>query len=288
MNIKRILKRLIEEKFSLAFIFTRLIMKLGVSPPFVFKTNGIKLKLHPSAITMELFRKKYSIDYDKFIIDRFVCENSICIDVGANIGHLSILMAKKAKNGIVIAIEPQFRIFKFMIENICINNVNNIFPLNAAIDEIKGVKKFYSLANADDQSSFVINMHKHSNFKEEKVFAIRLDDLLQAFSFSKVDFLKIDVEGAELFVLKSLGEFIKNVKYIWFEFIEENYKKFNYTKKEIFEFLTLNEFSLFFLNDKKKIQPIVDITEIKDDFMGNLLAVNNKYKNYIYSNPCAE
>jgi len=276
--IRYAFKRLVEERFSPNFIITRVLQRLGISLPFVFKRYGLYLKMHPSATSLELYRGKRLIDADKFIIDTFVGPHSKCIDVGANIGHLSILMAKQAKEGFVIAIEPVPRIFSFMVENIEINKVENIIPINIAIDEKDGIKEFFYIKYSDDQSSFTINEEKFvlKDVRKINVIALRLDKLLELLNIKSVDFLKIDVEGAELLVLKSLGDYIKSVKYIWFEFIEKNYSKFGYTLEDIISFLNLNNFSLFKLNDNKQLTQVLSPNELTG-YMGNLLAINNQF-----------
>jgi FkbM family methyltransferase len=271
MKFLKILKRLSEEKFSPLFLIGVFLSRAKISLPFTFRRDGVLLKLHPSSVTLGLWRRKYSFETDKIVIEKIVKENFICFDIGANIGHLSILMAKKAKNGLVISLEPSPRIFSYLLDNIQINRLKNIIPLNLAISEENGIKEFFTFTYADDQSALVVD--KDWKSEKYKVATLRLDELLKILRISKIDFLKIDVEGAELLVLKSLGKHIDGVKYIWFEFNEENYRKFDYGSKEIIDFFKNHKFSLYRLNKKNEFCKIDNYLE---NFKGNLLAIKNE------------
>jgi len=272
-GVKKYIKRLLEEKFSPKFIMASFLLRTGISLPFKFKSHGILLRMHPSSITLGMWRGRYSIEADKVIINKLIREDFICFDVGANIGHLSILMAKKASKGLVFSIEPQPKVFSYLLDNIRINNIENIIPINIAISEDNGIVEFYSFNYADDQSALVID--KQWKFKMVKVLSLRLDGLLKILKLNKIDFLKIDVEGAELLVLRSLGEYISKVRYIWFEFIEENYRKFNYNGQQLLDFLDKQRFSVYMLSENGSLYNIKDFQNLKN-YSGNLLAVKNE------------
>lgn len=273
MKIKRLIQRFCEEKFSPSFIFSVLISRTKISLPFKFKFyDDLFLKFYPTSITLGLWRKKYSIESDAKLIENLVKDDFICFDVGANIGHLSLIMAQKAKNGLVFAIEPSRKIFSYFLGNIKINSFTNIVPLNLAISKNEGLEEFYEYLYADDQSA----MQKSYNWEANRylVPTIRLESLMQIFKLNRIDFLKIDVEGAELFVLESLGRYLKNVKYIWFECIEKNYLNFGYSSKDIFNFLDKNNFEIKLFDHKnEKFVKIEKLTDLPDNFRGNLLAI---------------
>lgn len=270
---KKVFKRLYEEKFSPKYILSVFLSRTKISLPVKFKYyNNLYLKLHPTSITLGLWRKKYDISADLFVIEKCVKPNSICVDVGANIGHLSLVMVKKAKNGIVIAIEPSRNVYPFLLDNIKINNCYNIIPLNVAISNREGYEFFYEYFYADDQSSFA--KVKEWNAYKYYVPAIKLSRIFEIFNMSRVDFLKIDVEGAELLVLKSLDNFLERCRYIQFEFIEENYRSFGLSGKEIFDFLIKEGFKIYRVINSE-FEEIKNYGQI-ENFKGNLLGVKNE------------
>lgn len=85
--------------------------------------------------------------YGKFIVNhlRDMPENAIFIDIGANLGIFSIIAAETLKNGIVVALEPNPKIFSTLIENINKNKLQNIIAFNIGIGaDTKIAKLSYS------------------------------------------------------------------------------------------------------------------------------------------------
>ncbi|MGC8981473.1 MAG: FkbM family methyltransferase, partial [Minisyncoccia bacterium] len=124
-----------------------------------------------------------------------------------------------------------------------------------------------------------MKINKNWIHKKYNVLVLRLDSLLKLLNFQKIDFLKIDVEGVKLFILRSLGESLSKVFYILFEFSEENYKKFGYSEKDIFSFLEKTNFKihrLIFENGKFYFKIVKSIQEIPSKICINLLASINE------------
>lgn len=122
----------------------------------------------------------------------------IVIDVGAHIGFYTLKAAREVgPEGTVIAIEPDLRNFLLLKRNVAINRFNNVITLNVALSDTNGQKSFY--ASIDPlYSSFYFPSHvRHT----KKVEVVTLDKLLQDLGIDKVDWIKVDVEGAELMVL---------------------------------------------------------------------------------------
>lgn len=145
----------------------------------------------------------------------FINKNDLCFDVGANIGNrISPLLAIGAK---VVAVEPQ---------ESCINTLrlkfgNKIELITNGLGEREGIENFH-ISNIDTISSFSdewINSVKDDRFKEfnwdkqVKVEMTTLDKLIEQYGLPQ--FIKIDVEGYELNVLKGLS---KPINVISFEY----------------------------------------------------------------------
>ena len=119
------------------------------------------------------------------------------IDIGAGLGDFTLLVAKKFPLASVIAFEPNPEQFKLLKENIRQNNIKNVKSYPIAI----GTKKSYLL------HLFSFNVHSstvktNKSKKVIKVNGIRLDKFING----TVDLLKIDCEGAEIDILKSISD----------------------------------------------------------------------------------
>jgi len=123
------------------------------------------------------------------------------IDVGANLGIYSLIAGRAGST--VYAYEPTPNIFRILKENIAANGF-----------EVKGNIHPYNLAVADTEKRILFSVYKglsgHNNMFDDtadriEVEAVSLDHHITA---EKIDIVKIDVEGAEYFVLKGMAEII--------------------------------------------------------------------------------
>lgn len=127
-------------------------------------------------------------------------QGEIVVDVGAHIGFYTLKAAKKVgPRGKVIAIEPDSQNFLLLKKNIAINHFGNVIAIHAALSDINGSRLFYNCINPV-LSGF------HSQDQKiraaEIIETMTLDTLLQHLKINSIDWLKIDVEGEELSVLK--------------------------------------------------------------------------------------
>jgi FkbM family methyltransferase len=125
-------------------------------------------------------------------------EGDVVVDVGAAFGFYSILASRKVKgSGRVIAIEPQPDSFEMLNRNIKLNGLTNITTLNYAVFSKETTLNLYS-------SYSILSERSEKNKKDfVEVNGNTLDYLLKELNgISEVNWIKIDVEGAELEVLK--------------------------------------------------------------------------------------
>jgi FkbM family methyltransferase len=155
--------------------------------------------------------------------------SDVIIDVGAHIGKYALFLAKKRPKCLVIAIEPGRRQFLALIDGIKRNKLNNVVPLNiAAWDKSEKLKlRIYSYS---DTSSVFNGLGKGSIINIEVIEAKPLDDVVNELDLKRVDWVKIDVEGAELHVLRGFRNGITRFK----PRIVIEIKKFN--RREVFKF----------------------------------------------------
>ncbi len=127
------------------------------------------------------------------------------VDVGAHIGRYSMMTAKRIGNlGRVIAIEAHPETFELLKKNMALNGFHNVTTINSVVSSQKGKVKLY-LAGHDSgftiYNTIMINRAKPTE-KFLEVEANTLDNILNENNVQRVNYVKIDVEGAELEVLK--------------------------------------------------------------------------------------
>jgi len=129
---------------------------------------------------------------------RDIRPDDVVIDIGAHVGAFTLKAARKAVNGLVIAVEPHPANFKLLVRNIRFNRLENVVPIQAAICDKTGRIRLYS--HGDSVSHSVVLPGRRGCYVE--VRAITLDELVGELGLKRVDFVKIDAEGAELHILR--------------------------------------------------------------------------------------
>lgn len=122
------------------------------------------------------------------------------LDVGAHIGRYTLRAGMMVgKEGKIIAVEPNRDNFDVLVRNIALNRLTNCIPLNlAAYSSDTELDLFHGPSSAEH--SIKEDFGKGS----QKVKSRALDNVLEEIGVKKVDMVKIDVEGAELEVLRGM------------------------------------------------------------------------------------
>ncbi len=128
-------------------------------------------------------------------------ENSVVVDIGANIGYYTLLMARAVgPRGHVFAFEPEPANFSLLRKNLQLNGYANVTAEQAALSDQPGVLRLYLCGhNKGDHRMYDSGDRRMS----VEIKALRLDDYLKDRA-PAVDFLKIDVQGAEALAFEGM------------------------------------------------------------------------------------
>lgn len=146
------------------------------------------------------------------------------IDVGANIGAMTLAFAKLVGNkGKVIAFEPTDYAYKRLLRNISLNsalapviNVNKCFV--STHDTMRSDMKAFSSWRLDSNDKDIHPVHLGKVMEASETPSVSLDSFISEHKLSRVDLLKIDTDGYELEVLKGSSELLKKFgPYVIFE-----------------------------------------------------------------------
>ncbi len=140
----------------------------------------------------------------------------VFVDVGAHIGLYTMRAARDVGlKGKVIAVEPDPQSYRILKSNIALNNLDNVTVINAALCDISGQMIFYACT---DPSLSGFELQSEARLREVRtVQVVTLDGLLESVGVDQVNWIKLDVEGAETKVLhgaKSLLTRAKNLHII--------------------------------------------------------------------------
>jgi FkbM family methyltransferase len=151
----------------------------------------------------------------QWLIDELHAE-SVFWDIGANIGLFSLYAAAIHPTSKILAFEPAAHNYASLCENILINKFENIRPYSIALgmDQICFVDLYLSKMEA---GSAIHNIGKSSPWSiSDSVFkqpcvSVSIDELIEKHGFPQPTIIKIDVDGAEISILKTASTALKNV-----------------------------------------------------------------------------
>jgi FkbM family methyltransferase len=150
----------------------------------------------------------------KYVLDR-LDEGDIFIDVGANVGYYTLLASRRVgTSGRVFAIEAASRTYSKLLQNLSQNDARNVTAFHLAVSDAPGRVPVW-LNNEGDLAGTTTLSHVGERRKAltlvETVEARPLQHIIDVQTIRKARFIKIDVEGAEWAVVKSLAELLKTV-----------------------------------------------------------------------------
>jgi FkbM family methyltransferase len=181
-------------------------------------------------------KTKYGFEYKTFeAFEKYLKQGDIVIDIGANVGVYSLLSSSLVgEKGQVIAFEPSKITFDALNENIHLNRCKNISSHQLALSNTEGVIRFGAVEN--DAMNFIdIN---NSNNIGEQVPMNTLDNFVQNHKIERIDFIKIDIEGAELLCFEGSKNTLTKMRPIILMECNENWcKRFGHSVFDVLAFL---------------------------------------------------
>lgn len=165
------------------------------------------------------------------------------IDAGANIGLSVIYFKKLFPAAIITAFEPDPKVYNTLCDNIKTFGFQDVVCLNKALWDKETVLDFYTEGADAGRVSIADDKEKLT-----RVFTVSLRNYIKD---KKVDFLKIDIEGAETTVIKDCGDLLQNVDRLFVE-----YHSFAGQDQTLPELLSILKASGFRLNITRPGLPI--------------------------------
>jgi FkbM family methyltransferase len=182
----------------------RFVMRRLAGQPVDIEALGVKLRVKPYNNICEkrmLFTPQHFDTTELAILAQSIRDGFVFIDVGANIGAYALFVASRAgASARILAIEPQPEIYERLIYNIRLNAYRTIKAIDCAVAEKPGeVTLFLDPNNAGESSLKVVSC---SGAEPIRVQARTLLELLQGEGYTRIDAIKLDVEGAEDLILE--------------------------------------------------------------------------------------
>lgn len=153
------------------------------------------------------------------LFERIVKPGMVVFDIGAHVGYYTLLAARQiGDTGEVHAFEPEPSNFNLLAQNVEFNNYQNVECVNKVVSNDTGSIELF-LTSLDNGRYSIYN---HGLPKKRSVLtqSISLDDYVNEKNLTKIDLIKVDVEGAETDVLNGAIKLLnnRNVRNVIIEF----------------------------------------------------------------------
>lgn len=228
------------------------------------RDSGIKLlcgSLDKRIAPIEILNFHSYEAIDANIIFNLIEPAMVFFDIGANIGWYATNVAKRDETISVYAFEPIPETFNQLKINVALNNLCNVNLYNTGFSDIAQTLIFYVDPYASGCAS-ARNLLENKNIQKITSNVITLDDFVNDNGLNRLDFIKCDVEGAELFVYKGGIESIKKYQPIIFtEMLRKWSSKFNYHPNEIIKFFSDLGYRCFTALPNEKLQEFFRMDE---------------------------
>ena len=206
-------------KITIAKIMYRFAKVFYGNKPRIITRNGIKYEVDLSeGIDLSLF---FFGSFQQHVINNSLYKlpaEATIVDIGANFGIMSLQFARAADHGVVYSFEPTHYALSKFKRNLELNpdlsgriRVVNSF-VSATTDSKPNIKAFSSWKVDGEKSDDMHPVHWGAAKSAEGVGSVTLDDFCRDNHFTKIDFIKIDVDGHEFEVFKGAGETIRKFR----------------------------------------------------------------------------
>lgn len=200
------------------------------------------------------YRRRADYNVDKVIFLATINADEIVVDVGAYKGYYTLLFSNiVGKGGQVHAFEPIPPTFGKLSEFVHKGQLyNNVFLKNLALSDVAGRTVMYTPGVHEGHSSMEVHAYgswlSNAEIVSWDVVTSTLDIYVKERAINRLQFLKIDTEGAELLVLNGARETIERFRpLIYVAMFNQWFKDFNYSGTEIAQLLQSLGYDTFHL-----------------------------------------
>jgi len=228
-------------KRAVAFCIAHTPLAYYLSFPY---TANTRLVFAPALLTYSFFADRQTRHADIDLIKKYTPVGGTMIDAGGNIGSITIPLADHiGPSGTVQIFEPSPKFFNIITKNITLNNFSDRVTAHQVALGANADTVYLNESLADDTTN-------HIDSTGTVVQQATLDSFTTALPL--IDFLKIDVEGYELEVLKGATETLRKTNTLFIEFIPSQLERCGSKPQDVIDILTTH-FTIHTLRDEALI-----------------------------------
>ena len=173
-------------------------------------------------------------------VDRFLEPGMVFLDAGANEGVYTLLAsARVGGTGRVYAFEPSSREFSRLGQNLALNSISNVTALAVALLDKDGEEEL-NIAEAEHggQNTLGAFAYEIASLGRERVTTRKIDSVLREYRVRRLDLMKLDVEGAEPWLLRGADRTLRKIRpVLLFEVSEPSLRNMGSSAEELLAFI---------------------------------------------------
>ncbi len=205
-------------------------------------------------------------ELDTSSVENLINKGDYVVDVGAAIGYYTLILARAVgPKGLVFAFEPKIERFEILKKNIELNGYTNVILENKAVLPLEIKPTFFNMKNSHGGIRLIKNFETKNDHLEPVITdVIDLDTYFKKKNNqNQISFIKIDVDGPELFVLQSSKSILNNKHLkILIEWDKNLSKKSDCDPNEIIDLLFKNGFKIYYPDYSNKKYFLVNKDEL--------------------------
>lgn len=178
--------------------------------------GDLRLMVCPTTVSgSALYWHGYSEPAGLNLMRRFLTKEMVVADIGANIGEFTIFAAKRAAK--VLAFEPMPAMYDILTQSVRLNGFHHVEVFPLALSKEPGKMQIYTAADhsrygAHNYGVFTLFPTEHRSTPVTEVEVGVFDDVFERTGLKRLDFVKIDTEGAEPLVLMGARKALSTLK----------------------------------------------------------------------------
>ncbi len=236
-----------------------------------------------ASVIMMLARRTHYLESEMLGLSRVVGPGSVCVDVGAAAGLYTLALSRLAgPTGMVHSVEPLTIARPFWTRVLGAGSGGNVRHHAVALSGEPGsdtmsvpVGRYGAVTGRSFLAGRSSGLGSNAEFRRHLTVNVgveTLDGLCERAGLTRLDFVKVDVEGAELYVLQGGQATIEKFRpAIMAEIEARHLERFGYTSRDIVSWLTERGYEMFVWRDDWR--PAATVTD--------------EYRNYLFRMPAA-
>jgi len=217
-----------------------------------------------------------------------ILEMPVVYDIGANYGVYSLSFCEEARH--IFAFEPVTSTYYVLMRNIQRNMISNVSAFKLGISDSDGQEEINIYSSSGNNSIFKRSLpkgHPLCHIGKETIQVTSLDVIIEKEVLLPPDIIKIDVEGAELFVLRGARKTLARHKpLIILEYAETTSADAGYSAATILEELTHQGYVICGLSDDVNDQTLYPMTQFAEIDIANIIAFSEENPSHAHILRC--